>query len=141
MFQGFKYFLTAMLVCSPALAFDWSQPILDENGKTVPDCLDPVTGKPFADPVTGKPLPCDKIITIGSMAVRALLNPQAGSPETPEQKALAGNLAIQLMTHPEQVPAPDDKLNQMKIIRDAIGRMPSPLAVARGWAIIDNAVK
>jgi hypothetical protein len=116
----------------PAMALDWTQPILDENGIPAPDC------KPAAD---GAPEPgCTKILSIGTMTARALLAPEpqgTAAYATPEQKALAGHLALEIIEHPDMTPTPD----QLKMARDAIGRMPSPLAVARGWDILDRAVK
>lgn len=121
------------LLASCVFAMDWSQPILDEKGQPVPDCQ--------VDTKTSQPEPCGKVFTIGTMAARALLAPDPNRQETPENKALAGNLAIQILTHPETVPEEGKKADQLKTIKDAIGRLPSPLAVARGWAILDQAVK
>jgi hypothetical protein len=127
-----------LLLALPAFALDWTQPILDEQGNTIPDCpMDPATKLP--------PIKCDKILTIGMLTARALLTANSSDvagrggviPESPEQKALAGNLGLQIILHNDFVPTPD----QLKLARDAIGRLPSPLAVARGWAILDAAVK
>lgn len=125
--------LLIIAYASGVFAMDWNQPILDEKGAAVPDC--PV------DPKTNQIEACGKIVTIGSLASRALLSIDQQRQATPEEKALAGNLAIQILTHPEAVPEEGKKADQLKTIKDAIGRLPSPLAVARGWAILDQAVK
>ena len=125
--------LLIIAYASGAFAMDWSQPILDEKGAPVPDC--PV------DPKTNQIEACGKIVTLGSLASRALLSIDQQRQPTPEEKALAGNIAIRLMTHPEAVPDKGNKVDEMKTIRDAIGRLSSPLAVARGFALLDDAVK
>jgi hypothetical protein len=108
------------------MAFDWTQPILDESGKPVDDLL------PCADQK-----PCGKVLTIGTLTARALLTPDQHSQDSPDQKALAGHLALQILLHPDMTPSPD----QLKLAKDAIGKLGSPLAVARGWDILDGAVK
>jgi hypothetical protein len=116
-------------VSCPALALDWSQPIFDEQGKTIPDC--PLAGNV---PEPG----CSKFLTLGSMTARALFAPDPqGTSTLPEQKAQAGKLGLEIIEHPDMTPTPD----QLKMARDAIGKMGSPLAVARGWEILDKAVK
>jgi hypothetical protein len=127
MLQVFKLaiFVLALSVL-PAMAFDWTQPITDEMGKPVDDlqlCPDQK--------------PCGKILTIGMLTARALLTADPRAQETPDQKALAGNLGLEILKHPDMTPTPD----QLKLARDAIGKLASPLAVARGWAILDAAVK
>ncbi len=124
----------ASLMATPAFALDWTQPILDEQGATIPDWQN----CPGKDPKTDK---CDKVITLGLLTARALLQgpPQIrdAPPQPPEQKALEGRLGLEIIEHPDLVPTPD----QLKIARDAIGRLPSPLAVARAWDLLDKAVK
>jgi hypothetical protein len=129
-----------LLSASGAYALDWTQPILDEKGAAItdwPSCPGKAPDKPAPDNECTKPL------TIGLLAARALLvgdQSKAGPgavQEAPEQKALEGRLGLAIIDHPDLVPTPD----QLKLARDAIGRLPSPLAVARAWDILDKAVK
>jgi hypothetical protein len=114
-----------LLSTSYACAFDWTQPILDENGKTIPDC----PGKDLEKDT------CNKVLSIGTLTARALLIPPIDPNDArkpPEQKAIEGNFALQIILHPDLGPTPDE----LKLACDAIGKMPSPLAVARGWALL-----
>lgn len=106
-----------------ASAFDWTQPILDENEKTIPDCQGKET--------------CDKVLTIGTLTGRALLAPldmrdPGTAHERPEQKSISGDLGLQIIKHPDLSLNPDE----LKLACDAIGSVPSRLAVARGWALL-----
>lgn len=117
-------FMLLLLSGAPAVAFDWTQPILNELEQPIPDCPGDPTAK------------CGRVLTIGMLAARQLLS--AGQTAmSPEQKALEGNFGLQILLHPDLVPTPD----QLKLARDAVGRHASPLAVARGWNLLDAAVK
>ena len=53
------------LVPLSAFALDWKQPILDEFDKTVPDCKIDQTTRAYEN--------CGKVLTLGTLAARALL--------------------------------------------------------------------
>lgn len=123
------FFIWLLAFPNYAAALDWTQPILDENGNTIPNC------RPASD---GTQEPgCTKILTIGALVSRSLLEGDPTSRPTPEQKALEGHLGLEIILHQDLVPTPE----QLKLARDAIGRLPSPLAVARGFDILDAAIK
>jgi hypothetical protein len=116
------------LVPLSAFALDWKQPILDEFDKTVPDCKIDQTTRAYEN--------CGKVLTLGTLAARALLLDDAKG-MTPEQKAFAGNLALDILHHQEMTPTPE----QLKSVKDAIGKAMSPLGVARANALLDAAIK
>lgn len=123
-------FTTAFLTATGASALDWTQPILDENDNRVADC--PV------DATTKLMQACPKVLTLGTIAARALLVPEErGSVMPADQKALLGNLALDILHHMDLVPTPE----QLKAVKDAIGKAMPPLAVARANALLDAAVK
>jgi hypothetical protein len=125
----FITFMVCMGFVSPAFAIDWKQQVTDQSNEYVTDWMK----CPGKDPAKGDK--CGEILTYGEMIARALLMADTGM--TPEQKALAGHLAIKILTEDGLVPTPD----QLKMARDAAGRLPSPLAVARAWDFLDSAIK
>ncbi len=138
-------FFTFIMMTTCAYAFDWKQLILDENNHTVidwPSC--PPTRQITANNPWGSDSKdkCDVELTIGILSARVLLAPEpqnsGGTPQkSGEQKALEGHLGLEIILHPDMTPTPD----QLKMVHDALGKLPSPLAVARAWDILDKAVK
>lgn len=119
-------FVVISLLASSAFAMDWTQPILDESNRPVDDLI-----------LCPDQKPCGKPLTIGMLTARALLTIDPNAHDSAEQKALMGHLGLEILLHPDLVPTPE----QLKMAKDAIGKLPSPLAVARGWDILEKAVK
>jgi hypothetical protein len=124
--------MAAMLISFQAHALDWSQPVLDENNKPSIDWL----SCPGKDPSKGDK--CSAVLTVGMYTARALFSPQTGpSGDGPEVKSLMGNLGLAILADPKMTPTPE----QLKMAKDAVGKTPFPLAIARVNAILDKAVK
>ena len=126
----------ALLSATPALAVDFSQPILDPSGKPGEQCADPA-----------KHTGCTTI-TLGSVSSMALFtelpsdrDARTGAANlSPEQKARNASLGLRIVS---AKPGEDVKLDSAEVtdLKARIGAAYPPLTVYRAWMLLDPNTK
>lgn len=119
------------LMTAPGMATDWTQPVLDQDGK--PACREAL----LRDDKTGKPLDCprEQIATLGWYARTAL---NATFPDetnlSGDDKAKRGGLAQSLVGATEV----KLKVEDLALIKKLIGKAYGPLVVYQAWEMLEK---
>lgn len=123
--KGFMLLAVVLTFSSPAMAIDWSAPVLSPDGKPIADCE---VDHPD----------CGKIATLGKIASTALFMQFPDEQSiTGEEKFRRGALAMRIMDDKDYPLQAEDILR----VKTAVAKGYSPLIVLRVWTAIDPSGK
>lgn len=123
-----KVVLMFLLYVTSAIAadihkIDFTQVLIDQDGATMAECVDPPDCKAKRD------------ITLGSVAMRSLAAPEQSI--TPEESLKRGQLALSVY----KSPGAELTAEEIALIKKQVAKTYGPLVVARVFPMLDPAVK
>ncbi len=120
-----RYVLPFLFLASPAFAVDFSQPILNEEGRPV--CQDEIKNN--------ETCPADRIATLGRIVKIALMT------SYPDEQNLSGEEKYKRAEIAQSITGSGDvklKLEDRVLIKKLVGKLYGPMVVFAAWNMLEK---